>query len=59
MRLIRMRPIPVLVWVKDDGILCSKAQFKGLEPINEVKKVLIHVIFNIVHHYQLFANYCK
>ena len=30
-----------------DGIICSKTHLKGLVPVNEVKEVLIHIIFNL------------
>ena len=35
---------PNLVWVIYDGIICSKTPFKGLAPINEVRKVLLYKI---------------
>ena len=35
-----------------DGIICFKTPFKGLEPINEGKEVLIHIRFNIAHRYE-------
>ena len=38
------------------SVICSKTPFKGLAPINEVKEVLFHIIFNIFHHYQECVN---
>ena len=43
-----MRLIPILVGVVNvyDGITCSLTPFQGLEPINEVHKVLVHIKLN-------------
>ena len=38
-----------------DGSIYSKTPFKDLAPINGVKKVLIHIRFNNVYHYQEYA----
>ena len=42
-KVLLMCLIPIFVGVIYDSIICSKAPFKGLAPINDMKEVLIHI----------------
>ena len=55
-KVILMCLVPVLIGVIYDCIICSNTPLKDLAPIDEVKEVLIHIRFNIVHRYQECAE---
>ena len=55
---ILMYLILILVGGIYDGIIYSMT-FKGLAPINEVKEVLINIIFSIAHRCQKYAIHGK
>ena len=37
------------------SLMCLKGLYTVLAPINEVKEILIHIRFGIVHRYQKYA----